>query len=99
LESLFNIFGKVIFGQKFKNLLAIFLLMNCVYQVCNQLSLKQLVNLPGFFEKFCAFLGKKRKNSGAISRLFDEEKQTLPEKSHRAGTSCLNSVKLTLANR
>jgi hypothetical protein len=33
-----------------------------------------------FLRNFCAFLGKKRRFSGAKSRLFDEEKQKITKK-------------------
>jgi hypothetical protein len=33
-----------------------------------------------FLKNFCAFLGKKRRFSGAKSRLFDEERQKITRK-------------------
>jgi hypothetical protein len=38
------------------------------------------LSIDEFFEKFCAFLGKKRRFSGAKSRLFDEERHKIAKK-------------------
>jgi uncharacterized protein involved in tellurium resistance len=55
--------------------------MNPVIQVVIKQSLKQLViTRQVFLRNFCAFLGKKRRNSGAILRLFDDKRQKITKK-------------------